>query len=366
MSDDEDLYGEFADPDATDDVDVSAAPAAALSTSNDNAEKAQAATTTSSTLQENPDSDSDSDDDIQITITGSSSSRGNNQGLRLRRNVWANNTGVVGGVDPTTGASGVDSGTATSGSSSSTNGTMADGSDLMRVENPDAVRLNPDSYPDEAPLGTGDGKMFRFNKHRRHTAYDKFGKINPNKEKSWLKEGEDMSDYFNYGMNEEAWTEYAADQRTKRNKLYYLMYMDANNITRPTEEELKKMTAAAGAGGGSEGAGTTQQSGVHNHSIHPSSASGQMQSGARKNCFKCGLSGHIAKECTDDSLPDQRACHNCGQVGHLGKNCPTAKCYVCQQIGHISSQCPNDARGRSSAAAASSSQRGRSRSRERR
>ena len=339
MSDDEDLYGDFADPNETEET---------AETAETDKMSVEAPTKQNPTIKQEIDSDSDSDDDIQITITGSNSSRGTNQGLRLRRNVWANNAAEHGTEAGTTSSGGNTTGEQT--------GVVSDGSDLMRVENPEAVRLDPNSYPDDAPLGTSDGKIFRFNKHRRHTAYDKFGQIDANKERKWLKEGEDISDYFNYGMNEAAWSEYAADQRQKRNKLYYLMYLDAKNIPRPNEEEIKKMTEAKilkalqagatgeGGGGGSSGGGTggvngaatsqggnqqgrptTQRSNSSPQAYQHQSSNAAHYGGGQqaRTCYKCGKSGHVAKMCPS-GLADQRACYSCGQVGHLGKNCPVS------------------------------------------
>jgi hypothetical protein len=189
---------------------------------------------------------------------------------------------------------------------------ISDNGDLLRVENPEAVRLDAASYPDDAPLGTIDGKIFRFNKHRRHTAYDKFGKIDPNKEKNWMAEGADISDYFNYGMNEESWTEYAAQQRKRRNKLYYLMYLDANKISRPSAEEIQKMKEIA--------ANNQAQAAAPAAPAAPAAAPAGANASADQQgraCYKCGKSGHIAKFCPEEGI-DQRACFNCGQVGHLG------------------------------------------------
>lgn len=49
---------------------------------------------------------------------------------------------------------------ASSSSSASSNSAAAAGeSDLMREENPYAVKLDPDSYPDDAPLATAEAKI---------------------------------------------------------------------------------------------------------------------------------------------------------------------------------------------------------------
>jgi hypothetical protein len=214
----------------------------------------------------------------------------------------------------------------------------------MREENPYALKLDPSSYPDDAPLGTEDGKIFRFNQHRRHTAYDM--DMSEVRGKNWTREGQDVSDYFNYGMDEAGWTEYAKEQCKKRNKLNFLMYLDEHNISRPDPEKLKKMklnttTSGGGGGGGGsrgrsaararDGAGAGQQQGR-----------GAPMASSSKSCYKCGNGGHIARDCPETGPGgDIRACYSCGKVGHLSTDCPQQRCYVCNGIGHISTQCPN-------------------------
>ena len=39
--------------------------------------------------------------------------------------------------------------------------------------------------------------------------------------------------------------------------------------------------------------------------------------------FRCGESGHLARDCLDDEpREDKRSCYNCGEVGHLSRDCP--------------------------------------------
>ena len=106
-------------------------------------------------------------------------------------------------------------------------------------ENQDAIRLNPDSYPDDAPLASADGKVFRFNHHRRHTAYDIA--MDQIQHRPWLNPGEDISNYFNYGLNEESWTTYAKEQIMKREKLSFLQVLEQKGLSRPTPEEIVKL-----------------------------------------------------------------------------------------------------------------------------
>ena len=227
--------------------------------------------------------DSDSDDDIEITITAGTSRGNNQQGLRLRRNVWASNSSEDHGNDGTNNVGEAESSSsgAKGSSSSSSSSALGDGGDLMREENPHAVRLDPDSYPDDAPLGTADGKVFRFNQHRKHTAYDQFSDMSVIRgDKNWLKEGEDMSDYFNYGMGEEQWTTYAKEQSKKRNKLNFLRYLENNKIARPTPEELESMKRK---GQTTSSAGPSP---THYNDAPPA-----------RTCYNCGKGGHIANQC---------------------------------------------------------------------
>ncbi|KAM9711161.1 uncharacterized protein ACBT57_020617 [Dama dama] len=55
-------------------------------------------------------------------------------------------------------------------------------------------------------------------------------------------------------------------------------------------------------------------------------------------CYRCGESGHLAKDC--DLQED--ACYNCGRGGHLARDCDHAdeqKCYSCGEFGHIQKDC---------------------------
>lgn len=54
-----------------------------------------------------------------------------------------------------------------------------------------------------------------------------------------------------------------------------------------------------------------------------------------RTCFKCGRSGHTARECSSAGY----VCHKCGAVGHVARECPETVCYKCGKKGHISPHC---------------------------
>eukprot|EP00050_Salpingoeca_kvevrii_P001391 m.168983 g.168983 ORF g.168983 m.168983 type:complete len:299 (+) comp10361_c0_seq4:71-967(+) len=63
--------------------------------------------------------------------------------------------------------------------------------------------------------------------------------------------------------------------------------------------------------------------------------------GGPRLCYRCQQPGHQAANCP--RLAEQGAtansCYKCGLEGHIAKDCQT--CYVCKQTGHISTNCPN-------------------------
>ncbi|CAG9327354.1 unnamed protein product [Blepharisma stoltei] len=79
------------------------------------------------------------------------------------------------------------------------------------------------------------------------------------------------------------------------------------------------------------------------------------KSGGDRACYKCGETGHMSKECTNPAKSGgDRACYKCGESGHMSKECtnPSTKnvgnkgCFKCGQEGHMSRECPNPGENR--------------------
>lgn len=79
-----------------------------------------------------------------------------------------------------------------------------------------------------------------------------------------------------------------------------------------------------------------------------------------KNCYNCGEEGHLRSDCPLPNLRDTGpkgvvvvdavsgasiVCFNCGKGGHIARNCQQEKsCYNCKQKGHLASDCPEEQR----------------------
>jgi len=74
---------------------------------------------------------------------------------------------------------------------------------------------------------------------------------------------------------------------------------------------------------------------------------GNNSSDMDRNCYKCGMSGHISRDCTQGGASG--ACYNCGLEGHMSKDCTEPRkggsgsrgCFSCGMDGHMSRDCPN-------------------------
>eukprot|EP00759_Apiculatamorpha_spiralis_P003384 PhF_6_TR11587/c0_g1_i3/m.18750 len=90
-----------------------------------------------------------------------------------------------------------------------------------------------------------------------------------------------------------------------------------------------------------------------------SSVTSASTNNASKSCFRCGKMGHISKDCTAESRKPTSTtarnaagvtCFQCGNVGHIAKYCTTTtqssrSCYRCGEVGHLAKDCTSTSGG---------------------
>ncbi|KAK9061290.1 hypothetical protein SSX86_018470 [Deinandra increscens subsp. villosa] len=110
-----------------------------------------------------------------------------------------------------------------------------------------------------------------------------------------------------------------------------------------------KQDGARGGGGGGNNCFKCGESG-HMSRECPQGGGG----GGGRNCYKCGESGHMSRECPKGGGGGGgNACFKCGEAGHMSRECPqgggggggSKNCYKCGESGHMSRECPQGGGG---------------------
>ena len=74
-------------------------------------------------------------------------------------------------------------------------------------------------------------------------------------------------------------------------------------------------------------------SGIRNMGLGKSGGKSSWGKGSQPNkgggkgnqvCYKCGKTGHIARDCPQSTGTETRRCRKCGKLGHLEKDCRSA------------------------------------------
>lgn len=156
--------------------------------------------------------------------------------------------------------------------------------------------------------------------------------------------------------NSSAWNSGQGDGADKGNKL-----MDSWNSGGGFGGRGGRGSRGGGGRSGS-GGGDCYKCGQSGHFARecPSAGNGGSHGRGGGSCYKCGESGHFARECPSADGDGSRGrggggnCYKCGKNGHFSKDCPSADgggsrsggsgagvCYKCGEAGHFARECPS-------------------------